>query len=336
MGCGANTGSLQLQQSSWSPSTAFLRQIPKTDLHVHLDGSLRLQSLIEMSLEQGLQLPAQTCIGMRELVFKESYADLEEYLQGFHYTTVVMRSSAAIERVAYEFAVDNYSEGVRYFEVRFAPQLHCGPDLDIRSCLLAANKGLERARDEFNNGTADTRATDDMAPRYEFGIIVCAMRMWEPFYSLHYAELCQKHAEESKPRVLAIAAEVLIDAVVSAVEQQRLAGSRLPVVAIDLAGDEAGGAGSEAANFVASFNKAHQHMMMVTVHAGEADGPVSVQQAVSTLHADRIGHGFHLFSHQRTNGERLPAPPPSASVHALSTASLLLIPCRPYSALPTF
>ena len=48
----------------------------------------------------------------------------QEYLEGFQYTVKVMQSASALERVSYEFGVDNYSEGVRYFEVRFAPQLH--------------------------------------------------------------------------------------------------------------------------------------------------------------------------------------------------------------------
>jgi len=292
---------------SWA-SESFLRQIPKTDLHVHLDGSLRLESLIEMAHEQGLELPAQTVSGMRKTVFKDSYADLGEYLQGFRYTTGVMRSAASIERVAYEFAVDNYAEGVRYFEVRFAPQLHCGPDLDISSCLIAVNRGLERARDEFN------RKQPASSPQHEFGIIVCALRMFESFYSPHYAAMCQQHANETKARVLAIAAEVLIESVVVAVKNEQRAGRRLPVVALDLAGDEAGGEGTEAANYTAAFDSAHRNMMMVTVHAGEADGPLSVEQAVSTLHADRIGHGYHLFSAQQTNG---PHPPGKQFVEAL-------------------
>ena len=70
----------------------------------------------------------------------------------------------------------------RYFEVRFAPQLHANSgqrmeegDFDIRDA--AVNSGLQRAKDEFN----ETVEQDSIEPNYEYGIIVCAMRMFEPY-----------------------------------------------------------------------------------------------------------------------------------------------------------
>ena len=102
----------------------FLREIPKTDLHVHLDGSLRLSTLIDLAKEKNVTLPSYTEEGMRELVFKDKYESLDDYLKGFSYTGAVMNTAESLERIAYEFAFDNFQEGVRYVEVRFAPQLH--------------------------------------------------------------------------------------------------------------------------------------------------------------------------------------------------------------------
>ena len=56
----------------------FLKRIPKTDLHVHLDGSLRLSTLIELAQKYNVELPAYDEAGLRELVFKEKYDSLEE------------------------------------------------------------------------------------------------------------------------------------------------------------------------------------------------------------------------------------------------------------------
>ncbi|MEE8525191.1 MAG: adenosine deaminase family protein, partial [Thermoanaerobaculia bacterium] len=56
----------------------FLQAIPKTDLHVHLDGSLRLDTLIELARDRGVELPSETPEGLLELVFKESYRDLPD------------------------------------------------------------------------------------------------------------------------------------------------------------------------------------------------------------------------------------------------------------------
>ena len=64
----------------------LLMDLPKTDLHLHLDGSLRISSLIEMARERNVDLPSYTEDGLNELVFKASYDSLVEYLQGFNYT----------------------------------------------------------------------------------------------------------------------------------------------------------------------------------------------------------------------------------------------------------
>jgi adenosine deaminase len=95
----------------------FIAKIPKTDLHLHLDGSLRLSTLIELAREQGVPLPAYDEKGLRRLVFKSKYANLNDYLKGFAYTTAVLQTGPALERVGYELAQDNQAEGVRYIEV---------------------------------------------------------------------------------------------------------------------------------------------------------------------------------------------------------------------------
>ncbi|MCK4807171.1 MAG: adenosine deaminase family protein, partial [Candidatus Aegiribacteria sp.] len=130
---------------------AFLKKLPKTDLHLHLDGSLRISTLIELARESGVELPSYTEDGLRETVFKDKYRNLNEYLTGFAYTTAVMRTREQLERISYEVAVDNQQEGVRYIEVRFAPQLHASDDMDIIDCIRAVNDGLLRAKKEFNN-----------------------------------------------------------------------------------------------------------------------------------------------------------------------------------------
>ena len=84
-------------------SDVLIQELPKTDLHVHLDGSLRLSTIMELAREQGVQLPADTEAGMRELVFKERYANLGEYLSGFQYTCAILQDEISLEQ-AYELA----------------------------------------------------------------------------------------------------------------------------------------------------------------------------------------------------------------------------------------
>ena len=64
----------------------FIERLPKTDLHVHLDGSVRISTLIDLAREYHVELPSYTEEGLRETVLKDRYRNLSEYLQGFAYT----------------------------------------------------------------------------------------------------------------------------------------------------------------------------------------------------------------------------------------------------------
>jgi adenosine deaminase len=129
---------------------ALVERLPKTDLHLHLDGSIRPVTLIELAREYGVALPSWTEEGLGETVFRPSYDSLEEYLRGFSYTCAVLQDRDALERVAFELAEDNQAEGVRYIEVRFAPQLHARDGFDAIDAIAAVNAGLDRAKRAFN------------------------------------------------------------------------------------------------------------------------------------------------------------------------------------------
>ena len=127
-------------------SNDFIREIPKSDLHVHLDGSLRLSTLIQLAKDKKVQLPSFTEEGMNELVFKSSYKNLDEYLTGFAWTGQVLQDAEALAQAARELALDNFAEGVRYCEVRFAPQLHMRRGFSFEQVMAAVDDGLRKAR----------------------------------------------------------------------------------------------------------------------------------------------------------------------------------------------
>ncbi len=263
----------------------FLLRLPKTDLHVHLDGSLRLETLIELAKERHIDLPSWTAEGLREQVFKDRYASLAEYLRGFQYTTAVLQDPEALERVAYELAMDNIAEGVRYIEPRFAPQLHVNDQQDIKDVLWAVYRGLARARDEFNRRP---EVRSGVEPPFQFGIIVCALRMFTASFSEYYRRFLQVHQYSPRKRVYSLASLELAQAAVAIRDEYGL-----PIVGFDLAGQENG---YPADDHVPAYQFAHKHFIKKTVHAGEAYGPESIFQAITDLHADRIGHGYHLVS----------------------------------------
>jgi len=292
-----------MSDAAYSPE--LLRALPKTDLHVHLDGSMRIPTLIELAERHGVELPATDEVGLRREVFRESYANLGEYLHGFKYTCAVLRDAESLERVAFELAEDSFEEGVRYLEVRFAPQLHVNARLDLAEVLAAVSNGLKRAESLFN---ARTEVVDGVEPPYRSGIIVCAMRMFTEGFSPYYRDYVELHRYRPIEEVIRQAAIDLVHATVRIRDQ-----FKLPIVGFDLAGQENG---YPAGVHYEAYQYAHQHFLKKTVHAGEAFGPESIFQAITRLHADRIGHGYHLFSTDRITSSEIDDP--EAYVEALA------------------
>jgi adenosine deaminase len=264
---------------------ALIAELPKTDLHVHLDGSVRIGTLIELAKKQKLELPSYTESGLRDLVFRERYASLGEYLHGFKYTCGVMQDTDSLEQVAYEFAWDNIDEGVCYVEPRFAPQLHMGTGRTFFDVMNAVDRGFRRAKAEYNSRR---EVQTGERPEFNYGIIVSAMRMFSEGFSEYYRQLLGVHTHAPKSQVYGLASLELARAAVSAIREYGV-----PIVGFDLAGQENG---YPASDHVAAYEYAHKNFLKKTVHAGEAYGPESIFQAITDLHAERIGHGYHLFS----------------------------------------
>jgi len=272
----------------------LIAQLPKSDLHLHLDGSLRLGTLIELANERGVKLPSRTPEGLLELVFKRAYRNLPEYLKGFEFTVACLQDAESLERAAYELAHDCRAENVFYVEVRFAPQLHVRGDFRVRDVLRAVCRGLERAKREINAAPAVKAGA---VPRFEAGVIVCALRFFVPAFSEHYRAYFEALPTAPADEIYALASLELARAAVAAAEQDGL-----PVVGFDLAGQERG---FPAKDHQAAYQLAHEHFLGKTVHAGEDYGPESIFQAITDCHADRIGHGTWLFSRKHVRDKSI-------------------------------
>ncbi len=265
--------------------------MPKTDLHLHLDGSLRVPSLIEMAKQSGVDLPSMTEAGLRERVYKPSYQNLAEYLHGFQYTCAVLRDPENLERAAYELALDNQAENVYYIEPRFAPQLmmdiHRGITMEV--VMQAVDRGLARATREHNQ-RPDVKA--GTRPEFHYGIISCAMRKFGPKgYSPYYTHFFKTMEYSRETEVIEAAALQMVKAAVKIRDQ-----IGIPIVSIDLAGQEDG---YPPGKFKRVYAYAHQNFMNKTVHAGEAYGAESIFQAITQCYADRLGHGYYLFDENK-------------------------------------
>ncbi|HEY3383355.1 MAG TPA: adenosine deaminase family protein [Vicinamibacterales bacterium] len=271
-----------------------IRRLPKTDLHVHLDGSLRLSSLIDMARERKVGLPSSSEEGLQQLVFRPHYANLAEYLEGFRYTVPVLQDREALERSAFELCEDCQAEGVRYVEVRFAPQLHVRPGFGVPDVVRAVDAGIRRASAAFNRRPEVVAGHE---PRFVAGIILCALRYFTADLSEGYRRILEALPEAS-PQELHAAASVQVARAAARLKHEE----GLLVVGIDLAGQEKG---YPAEDHRAAYQVAHAAFLGKTVHAGEDYGPESIFQAIGNLHADRIGHGTWLFDDTKIHNRRV-------------------------------
>ncbi|XP_029911450.1 adenosine deaminase [Myripristis murdjan] len=236
---------------------------PKIELHVHLDGAIRVQTILDVARRRGISLPADTVEEMTQIIIVQKPASLTEFLGKFaEYMHVVAGDREAIKRIAYEFVEDKAKEGVIYVEVRYSPHFLANTqvdpipwnqeegDISPDEVVHLVNEGLKEGERAFNIKARS---------------ILCCMRH-KPNWSMEVVELCKKYHQEG-------------------------------VVAIDLAGDES--LNSEACP---GHRKAYEEAVRCgihrTVHAGEV-GPASVvKEAVEVLKAERVGHGYRTLEDQ--------------------------------------
>lgn len=153
----------------------FFQKLPKADLHVHLDGSLRLETILDLARFHQVELPATDPAELRKVMhLGQNCGSLVEYLKAFDVTLKVLQTEDALFRVAYELAEDAARENVRYMEVRYSPMLHTRLGLKLTSVVEAVLSGLRAAHDTIG---------------IEANVILCGIRNISPESSLEMAEL---------------------------------------------------------------------------------------------------------------------------------------------------
>ncbi|XP_068275848.1 adenosine deaminase isoform X3 [Nyctibius grandis] len=232
----------------------------EVELHIHLDGAIRPETILHFGRKRGVPLPGSTVDDLLKHVSYKTPLTLKQFLEKFnHYMPAIAGDREAVRRIAYELVETKAKEGVIYVEVRYSPHLlaNCRVDpipwgqtegdLTPDEVVNLVNQGLQDGERDF---------------RIKARSILCCMRHM-PSWSPEVVELCKKYRNNS-------------------------------VVAIDLAGDESFKV-EDSSEHKKAYEEAERCGIHRTVHAGEAGPPAMIKEAVYLLKAERIGHGYHVL-----------------------------------------
>lgn len=131
---------------------ALIAALPKVELHRHLPGSLRTQTIIELAAEYDFELPASDVEGLRPYVqvTPGMPADLGLILRTLgDFQRRCFVSPAVLSRLTFEMVADAHAEGIVYLEARFSPLTMAGDALSFDEVMAGVADGLTRAREAF-------------------------------------------------------------------------------------------------------------------------------------------------------------------------------------------
>ena len=151
----------------------LIGRLPKAELHVHLDGSLRPETMIDLARKEKVALPSYEAEPLRRFMLVDDAADLQDYLDRFDLTIPLLQTPEALERVAYEMVEDAARDNLRYLEVRYCPHLSQRQGLTLQQVMEAELRGLARGERDFG---VIARA------------INCSLRHYDPSVSVEIAE----------------------------------------------------------------------------------------------------------------------------------------------------
>ncbi|KAB1504214.1 adenosine deaminase [Corynebacterium sp. 320] len=232
-----------------------IAQLPKVELHDHLDGGLRPATIVELAEKIGYQLPTTDPEELEQWFYDAANSgDLPTYLTTFDHTTAVMQTEESLVRVTREAVEDLAADNVVYAELRYAPEQHLSEGLSLQQVVDATVQGVKEGE----------RLVAERGGQIHVRLILCAMR----------------HADRS-----AEIAQLTVDNY----------GPHSPgegyVVGFDIAGAEFGFPPSKHAE---AFQILRENLVPFTIHGGEADGVESLKDALGQG-ARRIGHGVRVY-----------------------------------------
>ncbi|XP_046581548.1 adenosine deaminase-like [Haliotis rubra] len=246
----------------------------KVELHVHMDGAARHQTILEVAATRGLIPHCKTIQDLKQEIVMSKPSTLERLLHCFAtFTPVFAGNRDAVYRLAYEFCEDCSLQGIKYVEPRFSPHLLANT---FEKPVYAPEPGNFSPHDVV---TTVSEALKQGAQDFNIKVkaILCCIRHF-PEWSLEVAGLCREFRDS--------------------------------VVAIDVAGPEfLSGMDPTQCPHKLAFKEVEIAGLHRTAHASEVRSSEMMYEALDEYNAERIGHGYHSLDcdkmYQRVLKERV-------------------------------
>lgn len=124
----------------------MVEKLPKIDLHCHLDGSVRPETIIDLAKKQNIELPSYDLDEIKKLLIAPADCEsLDEYLKVFEIPCAIMQSKESLRRITFELYEDAVKENVKYMEIRFAPLTHMAKGLTLDEVIESVISGMKEA-----------------------------------------------------------------------------------------------------------------------------------------------------------------------------------------------
>ena len=158
----------------------LVQAMPKAELHLHLDGSLRVDTAIELARTRGVDAPSDWTGMSRALIAPMPCASQAELLRAFDLPIALMQDADALERITAELVATKAADGVRYAEIRWGPLLHVARGLALADGIAAVCAGA-----------ASAAAATGITVR----LICTALRSHEPDANIELAETAARFVD---------------------------------------------------------------------------------------------------------------------------------------------
>lgn len=237
----------------------FLRAMPKAELHIHLEGAIQPETLLELARKHNRldRLPGEDVATLRDWF---TFTDFPHFIRIYVTISDLLRDSEDFSTVTYALGADMAAQGIRYREVTFTPTTHLilhPKGITIDDILEGLEDGRRRARRDFG---VEIRWVFDIARDAAFRTGA---------YSPMLADATLEYATRGMDR---------------------------GVIGFGLGGFEVN---APPEPFSPAFARAKAEGLLSLPHAGETMGPGSVWGALNALYADRIGHGVRAIEDAR-------------------------------------